>query len=140
WPSRGKRSVRSAAAGGRLGSASMTAAQVSMDTPERAPGMARAWTVTLLATVALGVAFAGLVLGFRPSPVQAVVGQNIPGSIATFGLTLLFTGVGVTLRRRRVGHSVGWLLLFFGLAAGITSLIWGITYVGALPNGDHGLG
>src|SRR6185295_8457197 len=62
------------------------------------------------------------------------------GSIATFGLSVLFTVVGVVLRRRRVEHSVGWLLLFFGLAAAITSLIWGITYVAGLPNGDHVLG
>ncbi|HTK43792.1 MAG TPA: hypothetical protein VL749_00370 [Patescibacteria group bacterium] len=118
----------------------MTATQLSTDAPEREPVMARTWTASLLATAALGLAFAGLVLGFRPSPVQAVVGQNIAGSIATFGLTVLFTAVGVILRRRRVEHSVGWLLLFFGLAAGVTSLIWGITYIGGLPNGDQGLG
>jgi len=118
----------------------MTALRLSTDTPEQEPVVARSWTATALALVALVAATIGLVLGFRPAPVQVMIGQNLPGTIATYGLAVLFTLVGLVLRRRRVEHSVGWLLLLFGLAAGVTSLIWGITYVAGLPNGDHVLG
>ena len=117
----------------------MTAAELSLETPERQPTLAQSWIATALAGVALITAAIGLVLGFRPAPIQVIVGQNIPGSIATFGLAVLFTAVGLILRRR-LDHSVGWILLLFGLAAGVTSLIWGIAYVGGLPNGDHALG
>jgi hypothetical protein len=118
----------------------MTMVELSTDALERQPTPARSRTATAVAGVALFAAIVGLVLGFRPAPVQVIVGQNLPGSLATFGLAALFTVVGLVLRRRRVEHSVGWILLLFGLAAGITSLIWGITYVGGLPNGDHVLG
>ena len=93
----------------------MTAVELPTDAPERQPMPARSWTATALAGLALLIASVGLVLGFRPSPVQVIVGQNLPGSLATFGLAVLFTVVGLILRRRRVEHSVGWVLLLFGL-------------------------
>jgi hypothetical protein len=118
----------------------MTAVEVATDTPDRPRTVARTWTAPLIAAAALATAFAGLVLGFRPAPPGMIVGQNLAGTLATFGLAVLFVTVGLILRRRRLEHSVGWLLLLFGLAGGLTSLIWGITYVSALPGGDAVLG
>lgn len=118
----------------------MSTIQLSTDAPESRPSLAGTWRATVLAGIALLTALVGLVLGLQPSPPQVLVGQNIPGSIATFVLALMFTAVGVILRRRRVEHSVGWVLLLFGVAAGATSMVWGVTYVAGLPNGDHELG
>src|SRR5437763_16929286 len=101
---------------------------------------ARTWLSLTLAVVAVTTALVGLGLSIRPSPEGVVVGQDILGSIATFGLAVTFTIVGLILRRSRDDHSIGWLLLVFGAAVGVTSLLWGITYVAGLPGGDPLLG
>jgi hypothetical protein len=101
---------------------------------------ARTWLSLTLAVVAVTTALVGLGLGIRPSPEGVAVGQDLLGSIATFGLAVTFTVVGLILRRSRDDHSIGWLLLIFGAAVGLTSLLWGITYVAGLPGGDPRLG
>jgi hypothetical protein len=57
----------------------MTVILLSTDTPEQEPVVARPWTATALALASLVAATIGLVLGFRPAPVQVLVGQNVLG-------------------------------------------------------------
>jgi len=104
------------------------------------PPATRRWLADAVAATALVADVVGLVLGLRPSPPGALVDQNLPGTFATFVLAALFTIVGYVLRRRNVGHALGWLMLFFGFTIAGTSLVWGITYVAGLPGGDRAVG
>src|SRR3954466_295209 len=104
----------------------------AVDIPTDARGSrasAGTWLSLMLAVVAVTTALVGLGLSVRPSPEGVVVGQDILGSITTFGLAVTFTVVGLILRRSRDDHSIGWLLLIFGAAVGVTSLLWGVIYV-----------
>lgn len=118
----------------------MSAIELQTEAPASRPLLARPWVSGAVAAISLGAAVIGLVLGLRPSAPGALVDQNLPGTVATFVLAVLLTVVGIVLRRRDLEHTVGWLLLLFGLTSAGTSLVWGITYIAGLPGGDRALG
>lgn len=93
-----------------------------------------------IAAFALAAAAAGLWLGLRPSPTSVLVNQNALGSLGTFALVTIFTVDGLILQRRRPNHAIAWVLLLGGAMVGLSSIIWGLTYVAALPGGDVQLG
>jgi hypothetical protein len=93
-----------------------------------------------LAGLAFGAGLVGLRLGLTPSPSSVLINQNVVGSLATFVLVSILTIDGLILQRRRPDHSIGWLLLAGGAMIGVSSLLWGITYVAALPGGDVQVG
>jgi hypothetical protein len=114
-----------------------------IDVPSRAPDReagAMAWLQYGLAAVALGSGIIGLGLGLRASPDDGIVPQNAVTTLTTFWLVMSFTLVGLILRRRRVGHSVGWLSLLFGVTVGLSSFVWGVAYVAQLPGGNLEVG
>src|SRR5262249_4073091 len=118
----------------------MAAIEVATEASEAQPRAALDRLSLVLTAVSIGTTVPGFVLGLRPSPANALEDQNILGSLATLALSLLFTGVGVVLRRRRPENAVGWLVLGFGVTVSITSLIWGVTYTSGLPDGNARLG
>ena len=98
------------------------------------------WPAVLLALVAMTANVIGLVLSLTPVAADALVQPNLIGSVATLVLVTTITAAGLVILRRRGGHPIGWLFLVFAVAAGGSTVVWGMTYVQQLAGGDSGLG
>ena len=97
----------------------------------------RSMAFALVVVVAAGT---GMALALVPSTSPGMVQQSPVPSITTFGLVLTFLVAGLILRRSRPDNGVGWLLLLFGGAVAATALIWGLTYIAGLPDGNREFG
>jgi hypothetical protein len=96
-----------------------------------------AWTAWF---VALGADVIGGIWTLGAIAAPGGYDQAVSGPIASFVLVSVYATVGLLLRRRRADHAMGWLLLGFGLLAGLSNGAWGLMVRGVVPDGDAAVG